>query len=137
MISNTHSSHVRLMLRLWKSLCQRISNIQIRMYFAYLYLTPSNELSNEVKFPQYMFVLLVIPRLLSMCNCPIVVTVEFQWARCIGKHTKLNEKLPHPNTFLRRFRSCDVLCFRCRISHSILLRTFPAYSTTVYREHES
>ena len=73
------------------------------MYFAYLNLTLSNELSNEVKLLQYMFVVLVIPWLLSLRYRPIVVTVEVQWARCIWKHTKLNEELPHPNTFLRSF----------------------------------
>jgi hypothetical protein len=31
-----------------------------------------NKLSNEVKFPQYMFVRLVIPWLLSLRNRPIV-----------------------------------------------------------------
>jgi hypothetical protein len=47
---------------------------------AYLDLTPFDELSYEVKLPQYMFVLLVIPWLLSLRYCPIVVTVEVQWA---------------------------------------------------------
>jgi hypothetical protein len=63
------------MLRLWKSLCQRICYIQIRVYLAHLNLISSNELSNEVKFPQYMFVLPVIPWLLSLRNRPIVVTM--------------------------------------------------------------
>jgi hypothetical protein len=97
-ISNTHSSYVRFPLRLWKRLCQRISNIEIRVYLAYLDLTPSNKLSYEVKLPQYMFVLLVIPWLLSLRYFPIVVTIEVQWARRIQKHTKLNEELPYPNT---------------------------------------
>ena len=85
------------MLRLWKRFCQRISNIQIRMYFAYLYLTPPNEFPYEVKLPQYVFVFLVVPWLLSLRNSPIVVTVEVQWARCIRKHTKLDEELSYPN----------------------------------------
>jgi hypothetical protein len=97
------------MLRLWKRFCQSISNIQIRMYLAYLYLTPSNEFPYEVKFLQYVFSFLVVPWLLCLHNCPIVVTVEVQWTRGIRKHTKLDEELPYPNTFLRRFRSCNVL----------------------------
>jgi hypothetical protein len=88
------------MLRLRKRLCERISNIQIRVYLAYLEITPSNKLSYEVKLPQYMFVLLVIPWLLSLGYCPIVVIVEVQWAGRIQKHTKLYEELPHPNPFL-------------------------------------
>jgi len=74
-ISNTHRPQVCLMLRLWKSLCQRICNIQIRMYLTHLNFTSPSELPNEVKLPHHMFVLLVIPRLLSLCNCPIVVTM--------------------------------------------------------------
>jgi hypothetical protein len=75
------------MLRLWKRLCQRISSIQIRVYLAYLDLTPSDELLYEVKLLQYMFVLLVIPWLLSLCYCPIVVTVEVQRDGRIRKYT--------------------------------------------------
>jgi hypothetical protein len=60
------------MLRLWKRLCQRISNIQICVYLAYLDLTLSNELSYEVKLPQYMFVLLVIPWLLNVFYPPLL-----------------------------------------------------------------
>jgi hypothetical protein len=121
---------------LWKRFCQRISNIQIRMYLAYLYLAPSNEFPYEVKFSQYVFAFLVVPWLLCLHNCPIVVTIEVQWTRGIRKHTKLDEELPYPNTFLRRFRSCNVLDFCFRISHSLLFRTLPTNSTTIYCEHK-
>jgi hypothetical protein len=77
------------MLGLWKRFCQRISNIQICMYFAYLYLTSPNEFPYEVKLLQYVFAFLVVPWLLSLLNTPIVVTLEVQWTRGIRKHTKL------------------------------------------------
>src|SRR5690349_1936529 len=109
------------MLRLWKRFRQRINNIKISMYFTYLYLTPPNEFLHEVKLPQYVFAFLVVPRLLSLRNSPIVVTVEVQWTRGIRKHIKLDEELPYPNTFLHIFISCNVLDFCCRISHSLLL----------------
>jgi hypothetical protein len=69
---------VRLMLRLWKGFCQRICNIQIRVYFAYLDITSSNDLLYQMKFPQYMFILLVVPLLLCLRNSPIVVTIKIQ-----------------------------------------------------------
>jgi hypothetical protein len=128
---------VCLMLRLWKRFCQRINNIQIRMYLAYLYLTPSNEFPYEVRFPQYVFAFLVVPWLLCLRNCPIVVTVEVQWTRGIRKHTKLDEELPYPNTFLHRFRSYNVLGFCCRMSHSLLFGTLSTNSTTIYCEHKT
>jgi len=136
-ISITHRPQVCLMLGLWKSLCQRICNIQILMYLAHLNFTSPNKLSNEVKLLQHMFVLLVIPRLFSVRNRPIVVTMYIQWARRIWKHTKFNEEPPHRNTFLRRFRSCNVLSLCCRIGHYHLLGTFLAYCTTIYREHKT
>ena len=79
------------------------------MYFAYLDLTPIDELSNEMKSPHNVFTLLVIPWLFGLRNGSTVVTVEIQRARGIREHTKLNKELPYPNTFLRSFRSCDVL----------------------------
>src|SRR5688572_2105494 len=94
---------MRIMLSLREWFCQRIRNVQIRVYFAYLDLTPVNEVSNEMKSPHYMFVLLVVPWLLCLRNCPIVITVEIQWAGHIREHTKLNEEIPYPNTFLRGF----------------------------------
>jgi hypothetical protein len=107
------------------------------MYFAYLYLTPPNEFLYEVKLPQYVFAFLVIPWLLSLRNSPIVVTLDVQWTRGIRKHSKLDEDLPYPNTFLHKFRSCNVLGFCCRISHSLLLGTLPANNTTIYYEHKT
>ena len=46
------------------------------MYFAYLDLTPIDELSNEMKSPHNVFALLVIPWLLGLRNGSTVVTVE-------------------------------------------------------------
>src|SRR6185312_881525 len=105
------------------------------MYFAYLNFTTFDELSNEMKSPHNVFALLVIPRLLCLRNSPTVVTVKVQRTGRIWKHTKLNKELLYPNTFLRSFRSCDVLGFRCRIGHCLLLGTLPAYSTTIHCEH--
>src|SRR5688572_6748658 len=93
---------MRIMLSLREWFCQRIRNVQIRVYFAYLDLTPVNEVSNEMKSPHYVFVLLVVPWLLCLRNCPIVITVEIQWAGRIREHTKLNEEIPYPNTFPSR-----------------------------------
>ena len=59
------------------------------MYFAYLDLTPIDELSNEMKSPHNVFTLLVIPWLLGLRNGSTVVTVEIQRARGIREHTKL------------------------------------------------
>src|SRR5688572_22794493 len=128
---------MRIMLSLREWFCQRIRNVQIRVYFAYLDLTPVNEVSNEMKSPHYVFVLLVVPWLLCLRNCPIVITVEIQWAGRIREHTKLNEEIPNPNTFLRGFRSRDVLGFRRRIGHHLLLGTLPTNSTTIQCEHKS
>ena len=123
------------MLRTRKRFCQRIWNIQIRVYFTYLDLTLFEELLNKVESPHDMFAFLVIPRLLCLRNSPTVVTVKIQRAGCIWKHTKLNKELPYLNTFLRSFWSCDVLGFCCRISRGLLLGTLPAYCTTIYCEH--
>src|SRR5688572_22750277 len=81
---------MRIMLSLREWFCQRIRNVQIRVYFAYLDLTLVNEVSNEMKSPHYVFVLLVVPWLLCLRNCPIVITVEIQWAGRIREHTKLH-----------------------------------------------
>ena len=70
------------------------------MYFAYLDLTPIDELSNEMKSPHNVFGLLVIHWLLGLRNSSTVVTVEIQRARGIREHTKLNKELSYPNTFL-------------------------------------
>ena len=94
---------MRIMLRLRERLCQRIRNIQFCMYFAYLDLTPVNKVSNEMKSPHYVFILLVIPWLLCLRNSSIVITVEIQWAGHIWEHTKLNKEIPYPNTLLRGF----------------------------------
>ncbi|MBS2699544.1 hypothetical protein KFY34_27460, partial [Salmonella enterica subsp. enterica serovar 1,4,[5],12:i:-] len=91
---------MRIMLGLWGWLCQQIRNVQIRVYFAYLDLSPVNKVSNEMKSPQYVFVLLVVPWLFCLRNCPIIITVEIQWDGRIREHTKLNEKIPYPNSFL-------------------------------------
>jgi hypothetical protein len=106
------------------------------MYLTYLDLTLPKELSYEVKLLQYVFSFLVVPWLFSLHNIPIVVTVEVQWARHIRKHTKLDEELSYPNTFLRRFRRCNVLDFYYRINHVLLLGTFPTNITTIYCEHK-
>jgi len=78
-------------------------NIQFCMYFAYLDLTPVNKVSNEMKSPHYVFILLVIPWLLCLRNSSIVITVEIQWAGRIREHTKLNKEIPYTNTLLRGF----------------------------------
>jgi hypothetical protein len=70
------------------------------MYLAYLDLTLCNELPYEVKLLQYVFAFLVVSWLLSLCNCPIVVTLDVKWARHIREHTKIDEELPYPNTLL-------------------------------------
>src|SRR5687767_15502192 len=75
---------MRIMLSLQKWLCQRIRNVHIRVYFAYLDLTPVNEVSNEMKLPHYVFVLLVVPWLLCLRNCPIVITVEINGLDAFG-----------------------------------------------------
>ena len=102
---------------------------------AYLDLTTIDELSNEMKSPHNVFTLLVIPWVLGLRNGSTVVTVEIQRARGIREHTKLNQELPYPNTFLHSFRSCDVLGLCRRIGHRLLLGTLPANSTTIYCEH--
>jgi len=73
------------------------------MYFAYLDLTLVNKVSNEMKSPHYVFVLLVIPWLLCLRNSSIVITVEIQWAGRIREYTKLNKEIPYPNTLLHGF----------------------------------
>src|SRR5688572_20935749 len=83
---------MRIMLSLREWFCQRIRNVQIRVYFAYLDLTPVNEVSNEMKSPHYVFVLLVVPWLLCLRNCPIIITVEIQWAGRIREHTSSMRK---------------------------------------------
>src|SRR6185437_12081334 len=120
---------------LWKGFCQQILNVPVRVYFAYLDLTTIDELSNEMKSPHNVFALLVIPWLLGLRNGSTVVTVEIQRARGIREHTKLNKELPYPNTFLRSFRSCDVLGLCRRIGHRLLLGTLPANNTIIYCEH--
>ena len=54
-VSNTHGPNMTLMLRLWKRLSQWISNIIICRYSAYLYVSPLNDLSNELVTPEYVF----------------------------------------------------------------------------------
>ena len=68
------------------------------MYFAYLDVSPIDELSNEMKSPHNVFTLLVIPWFLGLRNGSTVVTVEIQRARAIREHTKLNKELPYPNS---------------------------------------
>ena len=54
-VSNTHGPNMTLMLRLWKRLSQRISNIIICRYSAYLDISPLNDLSDEMITPEYVF----------------------------------------------------------------------------------
>ena len=63
------------------------------MYFAYLDLTPIDELLNEMKSPHKVLALRVIPWLLGLRNSSTIVTVEIQRAGDIREHTKLNKEL--------------------------------------------
>src|SRR6266516_1313266 len=110
----------------WKRFSQRISDIQIRMYFTNIYVSILNIFMNGVEAAFDMLGLLVKPGLLGNGNSSSVVTEESQRARRTGNHSKIGDKLLHPDSFLRCFRSSYVLRFTCRSHHDALLATAPA-----------
>ncbi|KAL3626856.1 hypothetical protein CASFOL_029263 [Castilleja foliolosa] len=122
---------MRLMLRLRKRLGQRIGNIVVRWYLANLYITSFDYLSQKVIFSEHVFRFVVLPWLLRLGDSSTIITIENYRFGCARYYTEFANELFHPDTFLCRFGSSDILSFCCGISCSALLRTFPAYCSSI------
>src|SRR5215216_5611627 len=107
------------------------------MYFKNIYVSILNIFMNGVETALDVFGLLVKPVLLGNGNSSSVVTEESHWARRTGNHSKVGDKLLHPDSFLRCFRSFYVLRFTCRSRHDALLATAPANCPTIQNIHVS
>src|SRR6266496_5775467 len=107
----------------WKRVSQRICDIQIRMYFTNIYVSILNIFTDGVEAAFDVLGLLVKPGLLGNGNSSSVVTEESHRARRPGNYSMVGDKLLHPDSFLRCFRSSYVLRFTCRFHHDVLLAT--------------
>src|SRR4051812_5942675 len=66
----------------WKRLSQRVCNIQIRMYLAYLYVSHLDQIPDGIKASLDVLGSLVKSRFLCQGNCTSIVTKDFHWTRC-------------------------------------------------------
>ena len=71
----------------WESFSQRVCNIQIRVYFANLYIAIPDMLADGVEAALDMLGILVRPWLLGVGYGTIVVTIDDHWIRSIWNHT--------------------------------------------------
>src|SRR6266536_740673 len=107
------------------------------MYFTNIYVSILNIFTDGVETAFDVLGLLVKPGLLGKGNSSSVVTEESHRARRTGNHSKVDDKLLHPDAFLRCFRSSYVLRFTCRSCHDALLATTPANCATFQNIHIS
>src|SRR3990170_5883867 len=120
-----------------KRLSQRVCYIQIRMYFANLYVSILDLFMNGVEASLDVFGSLVKPGFLRQGNCSSVVTKDFHSTRCTRYYNQIGYELLHPDSFMRCFRSSDVLHFTRRSRHDALLGTAPADSSTIQYKYVS
>src|SRR5215216_736909 len=107
------------------------------MYFTNIYVSILNIFTNGVEAAFDVLGFLVKPGFLGNGNSSSVVTEESHWARCTGNHSKVGDKLLHPDSFLRCFRRNYVLRFTCRSRNDALLATAPANCPTIQNIHVS
>src|SRR6266536_1843415 len=80
--SNTHGVLVLIMFCSWKRLSQRVCDIQIRMYFANLYVPFRHLMSDGIEASLDVLGPLVKSGFLCQGNCTSIVTKDFHWTRC-------------------------------------------------------
>ena len=115
-----------IMLGLGKRLSQWICNIVICGYSAYLNISSINDLSNEMVTPEHVFRSLVWSWFLSLCNGPIIVTIEIYWICNARNNSQSTNELLDPNCFLSYIWYCYILSLCCRICNCVLFGTLPA-----------
>ena len=116
---------------------ERVCHIIICWHSFHFHIISCYYLPDEMITPEYMLGSLMRPRFLCLCNGSIVVTINSYWINDGGKHFKLYYVLTHPNCFLCRFESCDILCFCGGVDNRRLLGTFSTDYTSIQLEDES
>src|SRR3954463_1350261 len=101
--SNTHGVLVLIMFCSWKRLSQRVCNIQIRMYLAYLYVSHLDQIPDGIEASFDVLGSLVKPGFLCQGNCTSIVTKDFHWTRYTRYNTYIGYELLHPDSFISCF----------------------------------
>src|SRR6266567_734571 len=129
--SNTHGTEMLIMFCLWQRFSQRICDIQIHMYLAYLQVSILNIFTYLVKPEVDMLDFVVKPRLQCMSYGAGVVAEDLHGIQCARKHTKLGDELLQPISVVGSFRSSHILRLHCRLCDATLLAAFPTNSSSI------
>src|SRR5215216_4699170 len=121
----------------WKRLSQRVYNIQIRMYFANLYVSLLDLIMDGIEASFDVFGSLVKSGFLRQGNCTSIVTKDFHWTRCTRYCTLIGYELLHPDSFICCFRCSYVLRFTHRSRNDALFGTARTYSSTIQYKYVS
>ena len=83
-----------IMLLSWKRFSQRICHIQVRVYFANLYVSFPDILPYHMEASKYVLGSGVGPRFLSIRNRPCVVAIDVDGVLHARKHFEFDDELP-------------------------------------------
>src|SRR4051812_9300945 len=121
----------------WKRLSQRVCNIQIRMYLAYLYVSHLDQIPDGIEASFDVLGSLVKCGFLCQGNCTSIVTKDFHWTQCTRYDTYIGYELLHSDSFICCFRSTYVFRFTRISRHDALLGTAPTNSSTIQYKYVS
>ena len=118
-----------------KRLRQGICHIQIRMHFGNLHTASLYVLSYHMEASENVFGGEVRPWLLGVSNGTRIVAEEDHGVLRAWEHSKFDDELPQPHSFIRGFASSNVLRLLCRLRNDGLLPTSLAHGASIHLEH--